>query len=272
MATYFRGDQFVKSPLGPAVAGAQVYVCTQPASVPQAPAPSPLAALYADSGGISPLTQPLTTDGFGHAWFYAAAGIYTIAIYLNGILQLKLPDQLIGSNGVGSISLQTGGVPNFDQAIENLIAGLNISLTPDTLGGTTISSVLPLKTDGVLNADQTEENLLSGTNIHLVNSGAGTTINTSFGLVQTKRLVYTVQAADVTNGYVAIPVTWATPFIDANYTVVFSVFGPGSGELNLFPASMQNVVASGLKIFVWGFNTAVNLGSSITLEVIGIHD
>lgn len=279
MSSYFRGDQFVKTALGPAVPGALVFVCTQPAVVPPAlssitPNPTPLATLFADPGGLTPLAQPIVTDGFGHAFYYAAAGLYTVVVYWSSILQLTLPDQLIGNNGVGSISLQTSGFPNFDQGIENLIAGANITLTPDNFGGTTIDSTyaLPLKTDGVLNADQTVENLISGVNISLSNSGAGTAINTAFGLLQTKRVVYTVQTADLTRGYLIIPVAWSAAFADLNYTISFSVVGPGSGELNLFPASIQDITTAGFNVVVWGLNDPVNFGSPVTIHATGIHD
>jgi hypothetical protein len=45
-----------------------------------------------------------------------------------------------GSDNVGSILLQTNGVSNPVQNVENLIAGANITLTADGAGGTTITS------------------------------------------------------------------------------------------------------------------------------------
>ena len=277
MSSYFRGDQFVKTPLGPAVPGAQVFVVNQPAVVPPAlssttPNPTPLATVFSDSGGLNPLAQPIMTDGFGHAFYYAAAGLYTVAIYWNNILQMVLPDQLIGNNGVGSISLQTNGFANFDQGVENLVAGLNINLTPDNFGATVIDSVLPLKTDGTLNADQTVDDLLSGVNMHLTNSGSGTAINTAFGLLQTQRTTYTVQAADLTRGYLIIPIAWTSSFADLNYTISVSVVGPIPGELSLFPASIQSITTAGFNLVVWGMTDNVDLDSAVTIHALGIHD
>ncbi len=60
-----RDDRWVADALGVALAGAQVYWCTQPASTTANP-PSPLATIYTDSTGTTPLTQPVLTDGFGH--------------------------------------------------------------------------------------------------------------------------------------------------------------------------------------------------------------
>jgi hypothetical protein len=99
--SFFRNDGWVKTSIGPAVAGAQVFVCAQPASVPNGlseltPSPSPLATIYSDANGVTPITQPISTDGFGHYDFYVAAGLYTIAVYLNNVLQKTYPDQTIG--------------------------------------------------------------------------------------------------------------------------------------------------------------------------------
>lgn len=43
--------------------------------------------------------------------------------------------------GGSSISLETNGTPNTDQAVLNLLAGSNITLTPDAFGGVTIDSM-----------------------------------------------------------------------------------------------------------------------------------
>ena len=101
MATYFRNDGWVKSAQGPAVPGAQIFVCTQPASAPPAlsalvPTPSPLASVFADVNGLVPITQPIITDGFGHYNFYALPGSYTLLVYNSGRLQQTYPDQSLG--------------------------------------------------------------------------------------------------------------------------------------------------------------------------------
>jgi len=95
MATqFFRNDGWVKSQQGVAVPGAQIYVCSQPANstVP----PTPLAAIYSDNAGLSPITQPIITDGFGHYDFYALSGLYTVIVALGGTIQQTYTDQLVG--------------------------------------------------------------------------------------------------------------------------------------------------------------------------------
>ena len=87
-------DGWVKSTLGAAIPGAQVYVCAQPANV-QVP-PTPLALIYADSAGLFPIAQPIITDGFGHYNFYALSGTYTVLVALAGVVQQVYTDQLVG--------------------------------------------------------------------------------------------------------------------------------------------------------------------------------
>ena len=103
--TYFRNDGWVKSVLGQAIAGAQVYVCNQPADVSYVP-PEPLASIFSDPAGLSPVTQPLYTDGFGHYDFYVAYGTYTVVVVTGGKIQQVYPDQTIGfsNSGGGAVS------------------------------------------------------------------------------------------------------------------------------------------------------------------------
>lgn len=140
---YFRYDSWIKSAQGPAIAGAQVYVCTQPANVAFTP-PSPLAAIYSDPNGLVPITQPLIADGFGHVDFYALQGVYTVVVAIGGVIQEVLPDQSLGgaaASGGGSIILQTNGVTNTDQFLLNLqnLDG-TVTLSSDSSGDVTISA------------------------------------------------------------------------------------------------------------------------------------
>lgn len=138
----FRTDGWVKTAQGPAVPGAQIYVCTQPANIAALP-PTPLANIFSDPQGLVPITQPIITDGFGHYDFYAAAGVYTTIVGLGGLIQQVYPDQSIGgagSSGGTALILETNGTPNGDQLLQNLIAGANVTLTDDDAGNITVSS------------------------------------------------------------------------------------------------------------------------------------
>jgi hypothetical protein len=100
MATLFRADGWVKSVLGPAIAGAKVYVCTQPANTAFVP-PSPLANVFSDVLGAAPIVQPILTDGFGHYNFYALSGFYTVVVSNVGKIQQVYSDQTVGLPGTG---------------------------------------------------------------------------------------------------------------------------------------------------------------------------
>jgi hypothetical protein len=94
---YSRRDDWVKSPLGLALAGAELYVCTQPATDDVIP-PSPLATIYGSTTGGTPLSQPLSADGFGHTFFYADATVlYTLVWVYSGVIAQVLPDQALAS-------------------------------------------------------------------------------------------------------------------------------------------------------------------------------
>src|SRR5271157_202185 len=160
---YYRADGWVKTTLGPAIPGAQVYVLNQPANVlpPITPprtipvpfTPNPQALVYADAG-ITPIVQPIITDGFGHYSFYTLPGLYTVAVYYGGKLQQFYIDQSIGNVGSGVIPtllLQTNGTSNFNQFLQNLVQGAGITLFTDNIGNTTISNTnsLSFSTPGI---------------------------------------------------------------------------------------------------------------------------
>lgn len=188
--TFFRYDTWVKSATGPAVAGAQVFVCTQPANTALFP-PTPLAAIYSDSGGLVPITQPIITDGFGHANFYALPGLYTVVIALNGVIQQVYPDQSLGGIGTaggggggisGSILLETNGVPNGSQVVLNIIGTGAAVVTNDGQGNTTLS-VSVIAGPGINVSGGTVSTKLVPTG-YAAAQGGTTSINTSGWLLQ----------------------------------------------------------------------------------------
>jgi hypothetical protein len=105
MAAVYRKDGTVINAIGEAIAGALVYVCTQPASTAAIP-PSPLAVLFADPNGAIPLANPVVVDGNGNFFFYATPGSYTHVYFdtFNRIPTQVYPDQLITSPGSGSVT------------------------------------------------------------------------------------------------------------------------------------------------------------------------
>ncbi len=154
-SNYYRSDGWVKTTQGPAVPGAQIYVCLQPANVtpPITPprttpvpwvGPNPQALIYSDDG-LTPITQPIITDGFGHYDFYVLPGLYTVVVMYNNVVQQVYVDQSIGNVGSSlgsSVLFSTNGTPNFNQLVQNLIQGTGIILSTDNFGNTTISGTV----------------------------------------------------------------------------------------------------------------------------------
>lgn len=196
MNNYYRMDGWVKTTLGPAVPGAQVYVCLQPANVfpPITPpktlpvpwaGPNPQAPIFSDAG-LTPIIQPILTDGFGHYDFYVTPGLYTIVVLFGGKVQQFYVDQSLGNAGSISISplvLSTNGTPNFNQTALNFIQGSGITLSTDNFGNMTITgnSSITLQTNEVPNVSQSLLDLHAGTGVSLVDNGSGrvTVANTS---------------------------------------------------------------------------------------------
>lgn len=140
MAAVFRADGWVKGAIGVAVAGAQVYVCTQPANVTPPVAvrngpvtgsfvPNPLASIFSDANGLVPIVQPISTDGFGHYDFYAGRGLYTAVIVNGGQIQQVYVDQSLGGAGSG------------DPNTTGLVAGTNISIVGNVISATSSAPV-----------------------------------------------------------------------------------------------------------------------------------
>lgn len=142
MPTLFRTDEWVKSTLGPAISGAHLYFCTQPAAVPSSEAtggPTPQASTYQDPNGVTALPQPISTDGFGHANAYIAPGTYTLCVYNNGSLMATYPDQSIGvSGGVISLNSLTGNVSvQGGSGISIAVVGSSVIVSSSVTGGVT---------------------------------------------------------------------------------------------------------------------------------------
>ena len=174
MATLARFDTWARSAIGPAAAGTNVYLCTQPSTTNTIP-PSPLLQLYADSAGVTPITQPLIADGFGHAYAYCVAGSYTVVLVGGGVIQQVYPDQLVGdvnSGSLPSLVLLTNGTLNATQSALNLQGAGSTVLTSDNIGNVTITGT-SFKTDGTLNPIQSTLNIIGTGSVSATSDNAG---------------------------------------------------------------------------------------------------
>jgi hypothetical protein len=132
-----RDDRFVQDALGRSLAGAQVYWCLQPASTAVNP-PTPVANVFTDLSATVPLTQPVLTDGFGHADAYMDNSVlYTVVIWhpLFGANPIVLIDQSIGGGGGGggSTIVAFAGVPAGTIDGTNTVFTMSIPVAPAQL-------------------------------------------------------------------------------------------------------------------------------------------
>ena len=151
LPAFWRIDEFVKAANGYAIANGQVFFCTQPANTVAFP-PSPLAQLYADPFGLTPISQPLVADGYGFVSAYVAAGTYTMVVALSNVIQNVYADQSYGLSSQ-QVVFETNGVPNPNQSVLNIVGAGDVSVTLNALGQTVVEStgfVLPGTGNGPL--------------------------------------------------------------------------------------------------------------------------
>jgi hypothetical protein len=141
-----RRDDWLTDAQGRALAGAQVYFCTQPATTSSIP-PSPLATVHSDTSGDA-ATNPQITDGFGHTVAYLDdAQLYTVVFVhpLFGPYPVVLTDQVVPGPGAGGASFTPfAGVPS------GTVNGTNRVFTL-TNGGTPIANVTPAQVTAWVN-------------------------------------------------------------------------------------------------------------------------
>lgn len=261
MANYFRTDGWVKSAQGPAIPGAQIYVCTQPANVASLP-PSPLAAIFSDPFGLVPISQPIITDGFGHYDFYTTTGVYTVLVGLGGITQQVYLDQSVGGgtqSGGTALAVQVNGALTTNQLLANFRGAGSVTVSADSIGDITItgaSTVLPVfQTNGTANTLQSVLNLKAGTGISLAADGAGgvTFNNAATGLI----LPFFIGPGITTNP--ASTTSAAVNPINANNAIqVFSFVLVGSITVSNVSVSFTN--GSGGRVAAFGiYSMAGNL-------------
>lgn len=117
MSAVFRYDKIIINAIGEAIAGAYVYVCTQPNSIPPVnPSipPSPLATLFTDATGVNVLPNPVQADGNGNIFFYAPTGTYTLVYFdpFSRIPTQVFPDQPVSTQGGGSVTSVALALPD----------------------------------------------------------------------------------------------------------------------------------------------------------------
>lgn len=140
--TYGRMDFSLQNAQGQAISGATVNVYSQPACGQAATlTPAGRAQLYSSPSG-GPITQPLFTDGFGHAAAYLATGCVTVVYYSPFTGTITYPDQISAAPGTGGPINSTSATGNSGPAA--LTSGnLNIPVYVGAAG-----SGAPIASDG----------------------------------------------------------------------------------------------------------------------------
>ena len=94
-------------PGGTPAANARIYVCPYTASgIPCAPQ----AAIYADPGLTTPVTQPYATNQYGNATVFAAAGTYLVQVMINQTITYSYA-WTVNTYGIGYVS--ASGAPSI---------------------------------------------------------------------------------------------------------------------------------------------------------------
>jgi hypothetical protein len=234
----FRLQGSVNAAYGPALNGVDVYICTQPAVTTNVP-PTPLATLYTDSTGGTPLANPVQTDGLGNWFAYLATGTYTVVLVdpNNRIPVTIFPDQSVTSPGGGTVTSITFVMPaEFTVTNPTITSSGTITVTKTVQnanavyagpvsGGTAVPTFRPL-----VAADFTG----------LVGSVTSVTLAVSAGALFTASISGTNPIT--TSGTATINITFA------NQAANTIIAGPASGSTG--PVSARQAVAadvSGIK-------------------------
>lgn len=271
-----RFDTWVRATMGPAAAGAQVYILSQPAVTSTVP-PTPQVQLYADSQGVTTITQPLVCDGFGHAYAYVANGAYTVAVVFGGIVQQVYADQAIG---VGGLTLPATFTPQTSKylvgynsttgtftAQQPIFADLSDVASPSQLpamvgdsglGG--VQGVVPAPPAGSAAAFK----YLGANGVWAVPSGTGIGIS-SVGLTTNSAFLTVANSPLTSNGTITINLTTG---LTANYVLATpdSATGTVSARAlvsNDIPNLSTAKLTSGVLALARGGNTFALIGDII---------
>lgn len=239
----FRIQGSVNSAAGPAIAGCLIYICTQPADTTDFP-PSPLASLFTDSTGATPLTNPVISDGQGNWFAYAATGTYTVVVSdpFERIPVTVFPDQQVVSPGGGSVtsiafvgdnvlfSTSISGSPITSAGTINLASSLKNLNANTFIGGPTSGSPAPAVARALVAAD--------------LPSGVGTVTSVAATLSLSALLSGSVSGSPVTgSGTLGLTINFA------NQNANLFLAGPASGSAGavtaraIVPADLPGLVS-----------------------------
>jgi hypothetical protein len=217
----FRFDGIVINAIGQALPGVLVYVCTQPATTTAIP-PSPLASLFTDSTGATPLANPITVDGNGNFFFYAASAFYTLVYHdpSGRIPDQIYPDQAVLSNGSGTVTSVALSMPT-----EFSVAGSPVTSTGTLAVTKAVQNILtvysgPVSGSAAVPTFKTLSSLLTALGV-----GVGTVTSVALSVSPGSLLSGSVGGSPITAAG-----TLALTIGIANQAAHFFLAGPASGS------------------------------------------
>lgn len=221
MPSVFRFDNSINSAgLGQAVQGVLVYVLTQPANTNVFP-PTPLASLFTDSTGTTPLANPVVTDGNGNFFFYAASAQYTLYYHdpLGRVPDEIFPDQILPTTGGGTLTSVALAMP----------ADFSVAGSPLTGAGGTITVTKTTQNANVVNAGPASGGAATPTWRKLVAadlpSGVGTVTSVQLAISASALFTASITGTNPITGSGTFTVNLALAAQAANTFLA----GPGSG-------------------------------------------
>ncbi len=145
-----RKDDVIINAQGRPLAGATVRICTAAATGQPC---APLANIFANQALTQALANPLTTDGLGNYFFYAAPGRYTIEISGTGLIAKQFQNVIL-PNDPSDPAFTTLSTTSGISAFSLTLAG-NLTVTGSAAIGGTLTvngqpiAVAPAPTDGI---------------------------------------------------------------------------------------------------------------------------
>lgn len=268
-----RFDTWTKSQTGAATPGTQVFICSQPANI--STNPTPQVQLFSDPNGLATISQPLVTDGFGHAFCYVAQGTYTVVIVYGGVVTLVLPDQSLQNNltlastftpqshqyltGYSSITGEFSAQQPVFEDLSDTAAPTQLPIMVGDSGSGGVQGIVPAPPAGsaalkFLRGDGTWQ-VPAGTGIGL--SSVGLSTNSTWLTVSNSPLV--------TNGVIALNLTTGLTQNQFLATPDGSTGAVGLREIvvNDLPYLPANIITSGILALARGGNTFNALGDLI---------
>jgi hypothetical protein len=166
-----RKDDVIINAQGRPLAGATVRVCTAASTGEPC---APLANIYSNQTLTQAMANPLTTDGLGNYFFYAAPGRYTIEVSGPGLITKQFQDVILPNDPSDPTftSLSTSsGISAFSLTLSG-----NLTVTGSAAVGGTLTmngkpvAVSPPQTDGIQyvspGGDDANDGLSWGTSKH----------------------------------------------------------------------------------------------------------